>query len=572
MGRPWSTAYEPEVAQTLRYPNEPLHNFLTASTRRFPKQTAIFFYGKKLSYQATAAQVARCANALRTLGVRPGDRVALMLPNSPQAVITYYGALMAGAVVVQMNPLYVEREIEFQLADSGAETIITLDLFYARIASVKPKTSLKRVIVTGVRDYLPAPLKWLYPFKAKREGQWVEPPRGEGVHALATLLDQASDEAPAVTVGPDDLALLQYTGGTTGTPKGVMLTHRNLVANTVQCHGWMPSLREGNEVFLSVIPFFHVYGMSASMNLAIKIGATMVLLPKFKTDEVLGAIQKRRATIFMGVQAMYVAINNHPRVSRYDLSSIRICISGAGPLHAEVQDRFEELTKGKLVEGYGLTESSPVTHCNPIFGTRKKGSIGIPFPDTDAKILDAETSQKELDVDQIGEIVVRGPQVMKGYWNRPDETAAVLRDGWLFTGDLGRMDRDGYFFIVDRKKDMIKTRGENVYPREVEEALFRHPKVKDVVVVGLPESFSVEVIKAYIVLKEGERATPQEIIAFCVKELAKYKVPKFVEFRTELPKTMVGKVLRRQLLDEEMQKTPPGRPAGSGSAAQEAKL
>ncbi|HXZ26265.1 MAG TPA: AMP-binding protein, partial [Nitrospiria bacterium] len=450
----------------------------------------------------------------------------------------------------------VEREIEFQLADSGAETIIALDLFYPRIEAVRAKTPLKRVIVTGVKDYLPAPLKWLYPFKAKREGQWIEPPRGEGVHQLLTLLQAASEQPPPVTVGAEDLALLQYTGGTTGTPKGVMLSHRNLAANVVQCHAWMPSLRPGREVFLGVIPFFHVYGMSTCMNLAIKIGATLVLLPKFKTDEVLKAIEKRRVTIFMGVQAMYVAINNHPKAGRTDLSSIRICISGAGPLHAEVQDRFEQLTKGKLVEGYGLTESSPVTHCNPIFGQRKKGSIGTPFPDTDAKVVDPEHSEKELGVGQVGELAVRGPQVMMGYWNQSGETGAVLRDGWLFTGDMARMDEDGYFYIVDRKKDMIKTRGENVYPREVEEVLFRYHKIKDAVVVGLPESFSVEVIKAYIVLKEGEIATPQEIIGYCARELAKFKVPRFVEFRRELPKTMVGKVLRRQLVEEELRKSP----------------
>jgi len=271
---------------------------------------------------------------------------------------------------------------------------------------------------------------------------------------------------------------------------------------------------------------------------------------------VLTTIQKHRVTIFMGVQAMYVAINNHAHVDRYDLSSIRICISGAGPLHAEVQERFEQLTKGRLVEGYGLTESAPVTHCNPIFGKRKKGSIGIPFPDTEAMVVDTETGEKELEIGQVGEVAVQGPQVMMGYWNQPGETKAVLRDGWLFTGDMARMDEDGYFFIVDRKKDMIKTRGENVYPREVEEVLFRHPKIKDAVVVGLPESFSVEIIKAYVVLKEGENATPQEIIGYCAHELAKYKVPKYVEFRQELPKTMVGKVLRRVLLDEELKKAP----------------
>jgi long-chain acyl-CoA synthetase len=566
MDRPWLSAYETEVSPRLDYPPAPLQHFLTETARNFPRHPAIDFYGKRLTYDMLAALVTRCANALRASGVRPGDRVALMLPNVPQAVIGYYGALTAGAVVVQMNPLYVEREIEFQLADSGAETIIALDLFYPRIEAVRARTPLKRVIVTGVKDYLPAALKWLYPFKAKREGQWVEPPRGEGVHQLLPLLQAASEQPPPVAVGAEDLALLQYTGGTTGTPKGVMLSHRNLSANVVQCHAWMPSLRPGREVFLGVIPFFHVYGMSTCMNLAIKIGATLVLLPKFKTDEVLKAIEKRRVTIFMGVQAMYVAINNHPKSGRADLSSIRICISGAGPLHAEVQERFEQLTKGKLVEGYGLTESAPVTHCNPIFGRRKKGSIGTPFPDTDAKVVDPEHSEKELGVGQVGELAVRGPQVMMGYWNQTGETGAVLRDGWLYTGDMARMDEDGYFFIVDRKKDMIKTRGENVYPREVEEVLFRHPKVKDAVVVGLPESFSVEVIKAYIVLKEGEIATPQEIIGYCARELAKFKVPKFVEFRRELPKTMVGKVLRRLLVDEELRKAPAADQAARAGA------
>jgi long-chain acyl-CoA synthetase len=294
--------------------------------------------------------------------------------------------------------------------------------------------------------------------------------------------------------------------------------------------------------------------MSTCMNLGITIGAELVLLPKFKTEEVLSAIEKTKATIFMGVQAMYVAINNYPHVKRYDLSSIRTCISGAGPLHSEVQERFETLTGGKLVEGYGLSEAAPVTHCNPIYGRRKKGSIGLPFPDTDARIMDLETGRSELPVGEVGELAVRGPQVMQGYWKKPDETAGVLRDGWLYTGDMAKMDSDGYFYIVDRKKDMIKTRGENVYPREVEEVLYRHPKIKEAVVVGVPEEFSVEAIKAYVVLKEAETATASEIIEFCKKELARFKVPKQVEFRKELPKTMIGKVLRRVLLEEELQR------------------
>jgi long-chain acyl-CoA synthetase len=353
---------------------------------------------------------------------------------------------------------------------------------------------------------------------------------------------------------PDDTALLQYTGGTTGIPKGVILTHRNLVANVMQCRNWMPSLKEGGEIFLSVTPFFHVFGMTAIMNLGIYIGAALVLLPRFKTEDVLKAIAKHKATIFIGVEAMYVAINNFPKIHKYDLSSIKICISGAGTLHVEVQNKFESLTGGKLVEGYGLSEASPVTHCNPIYGKRVKGSIGLPFPDVDIKIVDVETSKKTLGINEIGELIIKGPQVMKGYWNKPDETANTIRDGWLYTGDIARMDEDGFFYIEERKKDMIKTVGENVYPKEIEEVIFKHHKVQDVVVVGIPDEFKGEMVKAYIVLKNGETSTAEEIIEHCKKNLAKFKVPKEVEFRKELPKTMIGKVLRRVLKDEEMKK------------------
>jgi long-chain acyl-CoA synthetase len=478
-----------------------------------------------------------------------------MLPNIPQCVIGYFGALKAGAVVVQTNPLYVERELEHQLNDSGAETILALDLFYEKISRIQHRVALKRIILTGAGDYLPPLLRLFYPIKAMKEGQWVRVPHKPPVYDFRKIIKRSEAAQPIVPVKPDDTALLQYTGGTTGVPKGVMLSHNNLVANTVQCRHWMPTLRDGEEVFLGVVPFFHVYGLSTCMNLGILTGSCIVLLPRFKTEDVLNSIVRHRVTIFMGVQAMYVAINNYSRINQFDLSSIRICISGAGPLHVEVQDRFEELTGGKLVEGYGLSEASPVTHCTPINGRRKKGSIGLPFPDTDVKIMDQETGQRELSVGERGELVIRGPQVMQGYWNKEDETKGVLRDGWLYTGDMAQMDEDGYFYIVDRKKDMIKTRGENVYPREVEEVLFRHPKIKEAVVVGIPDTFSVEAIKAYVVLKEHEHATEAEILDYCRKELAKFKVPNRIEFRHELPKTMVGKVLRRVLLEEELKKT-----------------
>ncbi|HET8759944.1 MAG TPA: long-chain fatty acid--CoA ligase [Nitrospiria bacterium] len=550
----WVAAYEPGISPTLQYPVVPLHHLLSASAARYPERPALDFYGRRLTYQDVERAANRFADALTGLGVRKGDRVAVMLPNVPQAVIAYYGALKIGAVVVQVNPLYVEREIEQQVRDAEARVLVALDLFYPRIEAVRSRAGLEAVIVTSVRDALPWYLGLLYPLKTWREGARVHVPKAPPVYNFESLLAGAREDTPRVDVGPDDLALLQYTGGTTGVPKGVMLTHRNLVANTLQCRAWMPSLRDGEEVFLGVIPFFHVYGMTACMNLAIATGGLIVLLPRFVTKDVLRAIVKSRATIFMGVQAMYVAINNFPDVRRYDLSSIRICISGAGPLHVEVQERFEALTGGKVVEGFGLSEASPVTHVNPIFGRRKKGTIGLPLPDTEAKVVDVESGTREMPLGEAGELLIRGPQIMAGYWRRPDETAAVLRNGWLHTGDVASIDSDGYFTIVDRKKDMIKTKGENVYPRDVEEALFRHPKIKDAVVVGVPEEFMGEMIKAYVVLREGETATEDEITAYCGRELAKFKVPKAVEFRQELPRTIVGKVLRRVLLQEELDK------------------
>jgi long-chain acyl-CoA synthetase len=558
MDRPWLKFYEKNVPPSIQYPAVSLFQFLNDSTKRDPSHNAILFYGKGVTYQQLTDETNRFAQALIKLGVRKGDRVAIMLPNVPQCIIAYYGALKAGAVVVMTNPLYVERELQIQMADSGAETIIALDFFYPRIEKIKQQTSLKNIILTSVRDGLPWLLNLLYPIKAKKEGQWIQVEKVPPIYDMMELMKKASSAVPAVPVGPTDLALLQYTGGTTGVPKGVMLTHQNLVANALQCRHWMPTLREGKELFLGVIPFFHVYGMSACMNLAIYLGGTLLLLPRFVTKDVLQAIQKNKISIFMGVQAMYVAINNFSKVKEYDLSSIQVCISGAGPLHVEVQRRFEELTGGKLVEGYGLSEASPVTHATPINGKRKEGSIGLPFPDTFAKVVDLETGTNELAIGEVGELIVQGPQVMQGYWQKPKESADVLLDGWLHTGDMGKMDEEGYFFIVDRKKDMIKTRGENVYPREVEEVLYRHPKIKDAVVVGLPDRFAGEMIKAYIVTKEGEAATAEEVLQFCRAELSKFKVPKEIEFRSELPKTIIGKVLRRVLIDEEMKKLKSG--------------
>jgi long-chain acyl-CoA synthetase len=552
--RPWLTQYETEVPATLSYPDVPLHQLLIDTARRFPDRAALQFYGRRISYRQFDALTDRFAQALLRLGVRKGERVAIMLPNCPQAVVAYFGVLKAGAWVVATNPLYVGAEIAHQMTDAGAETIVALDLFYPRINEVQDRTPLKRVILTAVSDYLPWLKRMLYPLKARRQGQWVKVERIPPIYDFRALIDGAPSGPPPVTVSSDDIALLQYTGGTTGIPKGAMLTHRNLVANAVQCRWWLHGLREGEEVFLGVLPLFHIYGMTTCQNLALLIGGTLVLLPRFQPDEVLRTIAAHRPTAFPGIPAMYMALINHQKVGEYDLTSTRFCISGAGPLFAEVQERFEKLTGARLIEGYGLTEAGPVTHCNPIVGKRRSRCIGLPVPDTDARIVDLETGRLVTAPGETGELQVKGPQVMRGYWNQAAETAAALQDGWLATGDLVRMDEEGFFYILDRKKDMIKSGGMNVYPREVDECLCQHPKVKEACVIGIPQDLRGEKIKAFVVLKEGEQATTAEILEHCRQRMANFKVPRLVEFRRELPKTLVGKVLRRMLLEEELKK------------------
>ncbi|MBI5197310.1 MAG: long-chain fatty acid--CoA ligase [Nitrospirae bacterium] len=547
MIKPWIQWYDAGVPEEIKIPDVPLHSFLAQSAWRYPHQTALFYYGRRWTYTALEDLSYRFASVLQELGVRKGDRVAIHLPNIPQFVFAFYGMLRLGAIAVPTNPLYVERELENQFRDSGAKIVLTLDLFFEKVDKIRDASGVQRVIVTRVQDFLPPLLKLAYPLKSFWEGRRIEEiDFSDKTLSLEDLLDQTVTGLRSVDVGPDDLAVLQYTGGTTGISKGVMLTHRNLTANALQCRHWLIHAKEGEEVFLGVIPFFHAYGLTACMNLAVYLASPIVLYPRFRSEDVLNGILKHRVTIFTGVEAMYQAILNAPQSLGADLSSIRFCVSGAGPLHAEVQDKFERLTGGKMVEGYGLTEASPVTHCTPLYGQRKKGSIGLPLPGTEAKVVDMDTG-RELRPGEVGELAVRGPQVMKGYWNRPEETEGVLREGWLFTGDLAKKDADGFFYIVDRKKEMIKTSGENVYPREVEEVLFRHPKIADAVVVGVLDSFKGEAVKAVVVLRDGTTATAEEIIAFCKKELARFKVPATVEFRRELPKNMLGKVLRRNL-------------------------
>lgn len=580
LDRPWFAYYDSWVPPRLDYPEIPLQHFLSVSAQKYPDRTAIIFYGTKLTYRALDDAATRFAAALAERGLAKGDRVSLFLPNCPQLVIAYYGTLRAGGLAVSTSPLYSTRELEHQLNDSAAETIVVLSKLYPLVKEVAPRTGLKRIIVTNIKEYFPPILRLLFTlFKEKSQGHRPAVERKPETEWFSELLASASANPPATTISPDDPALLQYTGGTTGLAKGAILTHRNLVVNTIQTGAWLvkptvspvnrpaPSsvqeARDEVEVFFGAIPFFHIYGMTVVMNLCISLGHTMVLVPQFKTQEVLDTIVKYRPTLFPGVPTMYVAIINYPDVGRYDLHSIKACLSGAAPLPLEVANRFEALTGARLVEGYGLTEASPVTHANPIFGARKAGTIGLPLPDTDARIVDLETGERTLPPGEIGEVAVKGPQVMAGYWNQPGETAMVLRNGWLYTGDIGYMDEEGYFTIVDRKKEMIIAGGFNVYPREVEEPLYEHPGIKEAVAVGLPDPYRGETVKVYIVLKDGERATEQEIIDFCRQRMAKHKVPTLVEFRAELPKTLVGKVLRRALREEELtrQRSDVGIPA-----------
>jgi len=566
MEKPWLAHYEAGIPHSLTYPPIPLHSLLDETAQKFPECTAVNLIlkylaggrvtiGGKLTYRQLKDAADRFASALSSLGVRKGDRVAVMVPNLPQFVIAFFGAMRLGAIVVNVNPTYTAPELKHQLQDSGAETIVLLNLFYPKLKQIQPETSVKRVIVTHVQDYVPFPFNVLVKRTQQKEGHYVEVRGGNGVYWMTALMEQNPPTPPRVEVKPEDVALFQYTGGTTGVPKAAMLSHHNLVANTLQVQSWMPSAELGKEKALAAIPFFHAYGLTVAMLYSIRIAAEIIVVPNPRPIEhVMNIIQKERATVFPGVPAMYIGIVNHPRIKEYDLRSIKACISGAAPLPMEVQEKFGELTGGRLVEGFGMTEASPVTHCNPVFGLRKKGSIGIPLPDVEARIVDLDTGD-EQPIGKEGELVVRGPQVMLGYWNRPDETAKTkTSDGWLLTGDIARMDEDGYFYIVDRKKDLIIASGYNVIPREVEEVLYTYPKVQEAVVAGVPHPYRGETVKAYIVLKPGESATAEEIINFCKENLAPYKVPTLVEFRPELPKTMVGKFLRRVLVEEEKQK------------------
>jgi long-chain acyl-CoA synthetase len=560
MDKPWFKFYEPGVPRTINYPDVTQHQLLEDSAKRFPQNPALIFLNGKMPYSVLDASVNRLANALSDLGVKKGDRVAIYTANCPQYVISYYAILKIGAIIVPINPLYVAHEVEHQVNDAGAETIVVMSRFYPVVQKVRANTKLKRVIVTSIKEYFPPIVKLLFTLLKEKKGgdSFVLAP---GDHEWGALLSKYSANKPGHVAKSSDTAVLLYTGGTTGVSKGAELSHRNIVANAVQCRYWfgIKDGDEGTDIILTALPLFHSFGMTTCMNLGIFIGGALILIPNPRDlHDVLKNIAKHKPTVFPGVPTMYVAINNSPETPKYDLRSIKACLSGGAALPVEVAKRFKEITGANLVEGYGLSETSPVVTANPVFGDNRVGTIGIPFPDTEIKVMDLETGSKELPVGEAGELAMRGPQVMKGYWNRPDETAIAMRGEWFYSGDIGTMDADGYIKIVDRKKDMIIAGGFNIYPRDVEEVIYQNPKVQEVVVAGLPDRYRGETVKAYVILKAGETATPEEIMEFCKGKLAKFKVPTTVEFRDTLPKSMVGKILRRVLVEEEKKKLAAG--------------
>lgn len=563
--RPWESRLWPkEVDWHADLPARPLPALFDAAVARFADRPALDFLDRKLSYAELGRMADRFAAGLQQAGVSKGDRVGLFLPNTPYFVAAFFGALKVGAVVVNFNPLYAEREIAKQIEDAGVDLMVTLDVAVLcdKLERMLAETRLNRVLVCRMADILPAPKKWLYPIVRRKDVAKL--PRDDRHLRFESLGDNDGRFDP-VSIGPDDLAVLQYTGGTTGLPKGAMLTHANLSANIAQSRLWFVAAREGQERTLGVLPFFHVFAMTVVMGLSIEIGAEIILLPRFELDQVMKVIDAKKPTLFPAVPTIYTAVSNHPDLSRYDITSIRMCISGGAPLPVEVKQRFEQLTGATVTEGYGLTESSPVACCNPFTSENKPGSIGLPLPGTTIEVVSLDDRSKVLGVGERGEVTIRGPQVMKGYWNQPEETAATLVDGRLHTGDVGTIDADGYVYIVDRIKDLILAGGFNIYPRNVEEALYLHPAVAECVVAGVPDDYRGETVKAYIKLSAGHgHTTPEDIKAFLKDKLSPIEIPKQWEFRDELPKTMIGKLSRKALLDEEAARREAEARAGAG--------
>jgi long-chain acyl-CoA synthetase len=550
--RPWLLHWPKDVPKHIDYPDSTISQLLDEMARQRPDAVQFIFYGRKVTFAETAIQSKRVAKALVDFGVKKGDRVALMMPNCPQFAYVYFGINRLGAAVVPVNPLYMAREVNSVLSDSQAQVIFTLDMFYAAVREGVKGTAVRHVVVSKISDYMPGAIALLGRLLGKVPSGKV--PASDKALWLKDIIRNDGNLAP-VSLNPSvDPAVFMYTGGTTGEPKAAVLTNRNLVSNSMMVQRW--SMMGPKDVVLNVLPWFHVYGLSVGLDSTVTAGNQAIVLPKFSTEDVFQAIKKYQPTYYPGVFSMYIALLSSPHLDKYkeSMKSIKFCISGAAPLPVEVAKLWAGATGGIIVEGYGLSEASPVTHVNPMDepGHIKYGSIGIPITDTDAKIMDLETGKKQLAVGEVGELVVNGPQVAAGYWKRVEETSSTFRDGWLYTGDIAYMDKDGYFFIVDRKKDMINVGGLKVWPREIEEVAYQHPAVKLAAAIGVSDNFYGEVPKLFVVLKDGFKGKVQgsEIRDFIKEKLTKHKIPREVELKDELPTTLVGKIVRRKLRDQ----------------------
>ncbi len=552
--KPWLKNYQESVPEKLDYERTCMPDFLDRAAVNHPDRTALIFQGYRINYRDLNDMVNRMAACLADFGIRKGDSVAILLPNVIPCVAACYAILRIGAIAVMNNPLYSDRELDHQFNDSGVTVLFTLDLLANRMIDLRPRTKIRQIVYTSIGDYLPFPKNLLFPLIGKRKKLAADVKPAPDVYRWKDLLKKYPPKPPETRPDFDDVAIYQYTGGTTGVSKGVMLTHANLSCQVQQIRGWFPEFRNSTEIVLGALPFFHVFGLSTAMNLGIYMAWTNILVPKPQAEQLLEAITKFRPTFAPLVPTMYIGLLSHPHINGADMTSIKSCFSGSAPLPLEVIREFEERTGSIIVEGFGLTETTPVTHINPFVREKRKiGSIGLPICDTEARIVSLEDGETEVPPGEPGELMVKGPQVMKGYLEKPEETAAVLTgDGWLHTGDIARMDEDGYFFIVDRKKDMIISGGYNVYPRDIEEVFYEHPKVQEACVVGIPHPQRGEAAKVFVVVKEGMTATSEELMGYCKDRLAKYKWPVEIEFRDELPKTNVGKILRRNLKEEEM--------------------
>ncbi len=555
--KPWLKSYEKGVPETISYEEICMPDILDRTAKEFPDNTALIFQGYKLTYRQFKEMVDRFATCLADFGIKQGDAVAILLPNLIPCVVAYFSILKIGAITVMNNPLYTDHELEHQFNDSGSKALITLDLLANRMIDLRPKTKIRQIVYTSIGDYLPFPKNLLFPLVAKKKKLAADVKQAPDVFTWKDCIAKYQQRPPTVKLGFQDVAMYQYTGGTTGVSKGVMLTHANLSKQVQQAAAWFPQFERGTQIVLGALPYFHVFGMSTAMNFAVYVGWSQVLVPRPQPEPLLEAIRKFRPTFAALVPTMYIGMLNHPDLKKTDMSCIKGAFSGSAPLPVEVIHEFERITGAVIVEGFGLTETTPVTHINPFGGIRKVGSVGVPVSDTECRIVSLDDGVTDVPAGEPGELIVKGPQVMKGYKDMPDETANTLRDGWCYTGDIGTMDQDGYFYIVDRKKDMIISGGFNIYPRDIDEVFYEHPKVQEACAIGVPDPKRGENVKVFCVLKEGETATQKELLEYCATKLAKYKLPGDIEFRKELPKTNVGKILRKQLRAEELEKRKP---------------